>query len=476
MMKLIGRIAERQLLQQYVASDRAEFIAVYGRRRVGKTFLIREMFADQFAFEVSGTINGKKNEQMFNFIQALRRFGYVGTKVPTSWNEAFDFLQQLLEPKAQQQTCLLFIDELSCFDTPKSGFVRAFDHFWNGWASHYPHIKLIVCGSATSWMIDHVIDNHGGLHNRITHEMYLRPFTLSDAEHYFQAYGFAWNRLSLLQAYMVFGGIPYYYSLLDNRFSLAQNVDRLFFQDGGEMQREYDRLFKSLFASPDAYTAIIKVLAEHKRGLSRDEIALKCKMSSNGYLTRILSNLVNCDFIRSFRVKDKKIKANAQCYQLTDLFTLFHHTFAKEDTTDEHYWSNMLGTNRMNTWLGLAFERVCLLHIPQIKQALGIDRIHTEYYSWRSKQSQPAAQIDLIIERADQIVNVCEMKYSEFPYVISKAEDMRLRNRMGAFREETLTKGGLHLTFISTFGVKQNLYSDAVRNEVTLDDLFRSLL
>lgn len=181
---------------------------------------------------------------------------------------------------------------------------------------------------------------------------------------------------------------------------LAQNVDRLFFQDGGEMQREYDRLFKSLFASPDAYTAIIKVLAEHKRGLSRDEIALKCKMSSNGYLTRILSNLVNCDFIRSFRVKDKKIKANAQCYQLTDL----------------------------------------------------------------------------IIERADQIVNVCEMKYSEFPYVICKAEDMRLRNQMGAFREETLTKGGLHLTFISIFGVKQNLYSDVVRNEVTLDDLFRSLL
>lgn len=123
-------------------------------------------------------------------------------------------------------------------------------------------------------------------------------------------------------------------------------------------------------------------------------------------------------------------------------------------------------------WLGLAFERVCLLHIPQIKRSLGIDRIHTEYYSWRSKNSQPAAQIDLIIERADQVINVCEMKYSEYSYIISKAEDTRLRNRMGSFLEETKTRGGLHLTFISTYGLKKNMYSDAVRNEVTMDDLF----
>jgi len=472
MANIIGRYNEISTLRQYVNSDKAEFVAIYGRRRVGKTFLVREMFKNEFAFEVSGTIGGKKSEQMFYFVQALERFGYEGTEKPTNWNSAFALLQQTLEEKVKHQRCVIFIDELPCFDTPKAGFIRAFDHFWNGWASHYPNIKLIVCGSATSWMVDNIIDNHGGLHNRITHEMHLHPFSLYEAEAYFKEYGFEWNRLSILQAYMALGGIPYYYSLLDNRSSLAQNIDRLFFQEGGEMRREHDRLFKSLFSYPDAYLSIIKVLSENKQGLSRDEISIKARLSNNGYLTKLLGNLVNCDFIRSFRVKEKKIKANAMFYQLTDLFTLFHYTFAQKKTTDEHYWSNMLGTNKMNTWLGLAFERVCMLHIPQIKKALGIDRIHTEYYSWRSKHSQPAAQIDLIIERADQLVNICEVKYSEYGYSISKTEEARLRNRMGSFQEETQTRGGLHLTFITTFGVKKNIYSDAVRNEVTIDDLF----
>ena len=473
MSNIIGRDKEIKALQEYMSSGNAEFIAVYGRRRVGKTFLIRELLGKEFTFEVSGTINGKKSEQMFNFIQALRRYGYDRTDIPTDWNQAFGILQQMLEDKVECQRCIIFIDELPCFDTTKSDFIRAFDHFWNGWAAHHHNIKLIVCGSATSWMVDNIIDNHGGLHNRITHEMHLRPFTLAETENYFKEYGFEWNRLSILQTYMVLGGVPYYYSLLDKKNSLAQNIDRLFFGEDGEMRREHDRLFKSLFASPDSYLSIIKVLSENKQGLSRDEIANKAKLSNNGRLSKMLTNLKNCDFIRSFNVKEKKIKSNAQFYQLTDLFTLFHYTFAQKTTTDEHYWSNMIGTNRMNSWLGLAFERVCLLHIPQIKTTLGIDRIHTEYYSWRSKHSQPAAQIDLIIERADNLVNVCEVKYSEFPYSITKTEETRLRNRIGSFQEETQTRGGLHLTFITTFGVKKNMYSDCVRNEVTMDDLFR---
>ena len=470
---IIGRKQEMAALQQYIQSDRAEFIAVYGRRRVGKTYLIREMFASQFAFEVSGIIGGKKEEQMFSFIQALRRFGSDTPVTPSRWNEAFELLQQLLEPKVTQQSCILFFDELPCFDTPKASFVRAFDHFWNGWASHYPNLKLIVCGSATSWMVDHVIDNHGGLHNRITHEMHLRPFTLAEAEAYFTQNRFGWNRLSVLQSYMILGGVPYYYSLLDPHQSLAQNIDRLFFSADGELRREYDRLFKSLFSAPDAYISIIQALATTKRGISREEIAQKSKLSNNGYLTKLLTNLVNCDFIRSYHTKEKKIKANALLYQLTDLFTLFHHTFASKPTTDEHYWSNMLGTSQMNSWLGLSFERVCLLHIPQIKQALGIDRIHTEYYAWRSKQSQPASQIDLIIERADQIVNICEMKYSEYPYAINNTEAQRLRIRMGNFVDETHTKGGIQLTFITTFGLRKNAHSDAVRQELTMNELFR---
>lgn len=473
MEKLIGRTVEQQELLRYMESGRAEFIAVYGRRRVGKTFLIRKLFGTEFAFEVSGTIGGKRNEQMFNFVQSLRRYGYEGNEIPTTWNEAFDLLQRLLQPKAEAGRCILFFDELPCFDTPRAGFVRAFDHFWNGWASHYPGIKLIVCGSATSWMVDNIIDNHGGLHNRITHELHLSPFTLAETEQYCTAYGFTWSRLAILQVYMAMGGIPYYLSLLDNTQSPAQNIDRLLFGEHGELHGEYNRLFRSLFAAPDIYMDIITTLAENKQGMSREEIASKVKLTSNGRLTKLLNNLVNCDFIRRFHTKDKKIKANTHLYQLTDMFVLFHHTFAKRATTDPHYWSNTIGSPSMSTWLGLAFERVCMLHIPQIKQALGISGIHTEYYAWRSKHSTPATQIDLIIERADQIINLCEVKYSEYPYTIDKNEDTRMRMRIGTFSSETSCRKGILPTFITTFGLNRNAHSGLVASEVTMDDLFR---
>ena len=471
--KLIGRVAEQKQMRKYVESEQAEFIAVYGRRRVGKTFLIREMFGNEFAFEVSGTIGGKRGEQMFNFMQALRRFGYEGSESPATWNEAFDLLQRLLQPKVERTRCILFFDELPCFDTPRAGFVKAFEHFWNGWASQYPGIKLIVCGSATSWMVDNIIDNHGGLHNRITHEVHLAPFALAEVEQYCTAYGFAWSRLSILHVYMAMGGIPYYLSLLDNTQSPAQNIDRLLFSEHGELHREYDRLFRSLFTAPDAYMAIIAALVENKQGISREEIATKVKLANNGHLTKLLTNLVNCDFIRRYSTKEKKVKANAHLYQLTDMFILFHHTFAKRPTTDPHYWSNMMGTPAMSAWLGLAFERVCLLHIPQIKQALGIGGIHTEYYAWRSRQSAPAVQIDLIIERADQMINLCEVKYSEYPYAIDKNEEARMRLRIGAFSSETACRKGILPTFITTFGLNRNAHSGLVAGEVTMDDLFK---
>lgn len=228
MSNIIGRDKEIKALQEYMSSGKAEFIAVYGRRRVGKTFLIRELLGNEFTFEVSGTINGKKSEQMFNFIQALRRYGYDRTDIPTDWKQAFGILQQMLEDKVGCQRCIIFIDELPCFDTTKSDFIRAFDHFWNGWAAHHSNIKLIVCGSATSWMVDNIIDNHGGLHNRITHEMHLRPFTLAETENYFKEYGFEWNRLSILQTYMVLGGVPYYYSLLDKKTALHKTLTAYF--------------------------------------------------------------------------------------------------------------------------------------------------------------------------------------------------------------------------------------------------------
>lgn len=471
MSTLIGREREKSQLSEFISSEKPEFIAVYGRRRVGKTFLITQMYGEDFDFETSGILNGSRDEQMFSFYSSLKNAGYGG-KMPKNWMEAFEALKSVLEGRQRKKRVLAFIDELPCLDTPKSGLVKALDHFWNTWASRQKNIKLIVCGSATTWIIDNLIDSHGGLHNRITHEIHLHPFTLRETEDYLVNNGFKWNRLMIAQAYMVMGGIPYYLSLLDRKSSVSENIDRLFFSQDAELYREYDRLFSSLFKSPLPYLKVVQLLSEKGDGLTRNELADGLGCATGGNLTRILTNLEHCDFIRKYNVREKKINSKNGIYQLCDFYTHFYNSFCRKRTTDDRFWSNTLNTPRQNTWYGLAFERLCMAHIPQIKKALGIDRIHTEFYSWRSLGERPAAQIDLIIERADNVTNLCEIKYSKGPYTIDAKEEAKLRNRISAFESETEIRTAIHLTLITTFELKSNIHSSEVTNIVLLDDLF----
>ena len=380
----------------------------------------------------------------------------------------------MVKKAPQNRPAIIFIDELPCLDTPRSGLVKALDLFWNGWANRQSNVKLIVCGSATTWIVDNIIDNHGGLHNRITHEMHIHPFTLHDTEAYLTTYGFKWNRLAMAQTYMVLGGIPYYLSLLDNALSLPANIDQLFFSRDAELKKEFDRLFKSLFKSPQAYVDIIQFLANNKKGLTRKEISEKLKKETGGHLSKLLVNLENCDFIRKYNVRERKINSNNGIYQLTDFYIQFYHDFCNKHTTDEHFWENSINSPKQNTWYGLAYERLCMAHIPQIKEALGIQRIRTEYYSWRSKESVPAAQVDLIIERADQIISLCEIKYSKGIYSLDAKEEERLRNRITDFADETKVKEAVQLVLITTYGLKDNAHSTEVNDRVVLDDLFKS--
>ena len=472
MEQVIGRKKEIKLLTEYYNSGRAEFVAVYGRRRIGKTFLIRNLFQGDFAFEMSGSIDAPAEAQLSNFGYALREYGNPAQNLPANWTEAFEALKQLLKARLGGKRLLVFIDELPCLDTRKSGFQQAFEHFWNGWAAYQREVMLVVCGSATSWMIANLIDSHGGLHNRITHEMYLASFTLGETEEMLQANGFAWTRLSILQIYSIMGGVPYYLSLLDKGQGVEANVDRLFFANHAELKREYDRLYVSLFKNSEIYMRVIEALATCKQGMTRKNIADKLRLPSGGTLTKVLRELVNCDFVRGYNTRERKIKQKDQIYQLTDLYTLFYMQFCHPASTDTAYWTHLMGKPRQNTWYGLAFERICMLHIPQIKHSLGIDQIHTEYYSWRSKESVPAAQIDLLIERADNLVNLCEIKYSQAPYALTKEEDMRIRNRMADFVSETGIRHGILTTLITTFGVRQNPYSSIAQAQLTMDDLF----
>ena len=470
---IIGRKDEIRQLTDYYSSGRAELIAIYGRRRIGKTYLVRNTFRDRFCFEMSGSIGAGNEAQMSNFVHALHNYGFSMDDSPKTWTEAFFALRSILKEQiGKGERLLLFIDELPCLDTPKSGFLQAFEHFWNSWASDHSEIMLIVCGSATSWMVSNLIDSHGGLHNRITHEIHLAPFTLAETEEMLIASGFTWHRLSMLQAYTIMGGVPYYLGLLEKDKNLETNIDRLFFSDRGELKREYHRLYSSLFKNSEIYMKVIEALASCKQGLTRKQIAERIKTASGGSLTKVIRELVNCDFVRGYNTRERKIKQKDQIYQLTDLYTLFYMQFCHKATTDGHYWTNMMGKPVQNTWYGLSFERVCMLHIPQIKKKLGIDRIHTEYYSWRSRESIPAAQIDLIIERADNLTNVCEIKYSLLPYSITKDEESSIRNRIADFVSETGIRTGILPTMITTFGIRNNAYASIAQASLTLDDLF----
>lgn len=470
--KIIGRHEEMSSLERYYSSGKAEFIVIYGRRRVGKTFLIRQYFSNRFAFDMTGVLEGNKNEQMSAFHMALKSYGYKGKKSMT-WLDAFFALRQLLEAKMEDgKRCVVFIDELPCLDTPKAGFVHALGHFWNSWANWQPQIMLIVCGSATSWMVRNVIDDHGGLHDRVTHEIPLHPFTLAESEEYFKENGFKWKRLSMLQAYMAVGGVPYYMSLFSPEESPALGLDRLFFREDAELRKEYRRLFFSLFRNAQPYQDIISLLATKSAGMTREEISKALHIANNGKLGDMLTDLVYCDFIRKYNIRDRRIKANSAIYQLVDFYSIFYNTFNLKNTVDEHFWSRNVTSSHVKTWYGLAFERVCQAHIPQIKQALGIASVKTEYYSWRSKTLQDGAQIDIIIDRADNTINLCEVKYCEHEYQLDKEEYFKICHRLEAFEEETQTQSTLMPTMITTFGLAKGMYNDQITVKLTMDDLF----
>lgn len=458
-------------LAKYSNSDKAEFIAIYGRRRVGKTFLVSQFFK-KFAFDTSGIIGGTKKDELDAFYASLCLYGYTEKK-PASWLEMFVALRKVLESSKKKGIKVVFIDELPCFDTRCSGFVKALDYFWNTWASKQSNLKLVVCGSATSWMVRNIINNKGGLHNRITHEIHLHAFNLNETRQFLWKKSIKWDNMLVAQIYMIMGGVPYYLDLMDSDKGFAENVDALFFAKDATMKQEYARLYSSLFSNPKQYMDVVSLLAKNKKGLTRNEIAEKLKTSNNGHLTQVLEDLEYCDFIRSYIVmgKDSQTKSNGQIYQLVDQYSLFYHYFDALRTRDEHFWTFTLGTPTQNTWYGLAFERLLMQHIPQALAAMHLDRMHTEYYSWRSNADKTRAQIDLVIDRADGITDICEAKYSQHEYVLDKSEYTKLLKRKEVF--DTVSDGkSTRLVLLTTKGLKRNTYSEIFQAVITLSDLF----
>lgn len=481
---LVGREHEIKRLKERYESDSAELVAVYGRRRVGKTFLVDSVFENRFSFRHAGLSptddryaadserRHRMKEQIKHFYRSLLQAGMKKSRLPETWLDAFyaleDYLSAIDDGKSR---LLIFLDEIQWLDTPRSGFITGLEAFWNGWACHRHNVMVIVCGSSTSWILDKLIHNHGGLYGRITCQINLRPFSLRECETFFASRGIVMSRYDVTQAYMMAGGIPYYLNYFQREYSLPQNIDALFFADQAPLKDEYDDLFASLFANPDTMKTIIGALAARNRGLTRQEL-LKCTgIANSGEFSRFLRALISGTFIIKYDSFGSSKRESL--YKLTDPFCIFYLHFVKGQKESIN-WINLEDSRSVTAWRGFAFENVCWNHVKEIKQALGISGVSTKESLWskRADADEEGAQIDLIIIRKDNVVHLCEMKFYSDEYAVNKEEHLKLNRRKKKLLEQIPKRASVHNTLITTYGLKNNEYAGDYVHTVTLDALF----
>lgn len=474
---MIGRKKEIALLKRLYESNKAQFVAVYGRRRVGKTYLINDVFGEKITFRHTGLSpieSGDESplkKQLKHFYNSLLLHGMPRSKCPENWLDAFLMLELFLQSKDDGSRQLIFIDELPWLDTPKSGFITALEGFWNTWACSRKNLMLIVCGSATAWMTDKLINNHGGLYNRITSEIKLSPFTLGECEEYFNSENIKLSRYDIVQSYMITGGIPYYLSYYQSGLSLAQNVDNIFFSTNAPLKDEFKRLFNSIFVNPDMMISLVKAIGAKHYGCTISEISEASGISRGGTLTKALSALIASDFIIKYIPYGIKKEEH---YKLVDPFCNFYLRFIEnQKEISKDFWLSNVESQNIVSWRGIAFENVCFNHISQIKKALGISGVSTSESAWsKQKGDEIGTQIDMLIVRKDNIVNMCEIKFYSSEFSVDKNYDKVLRNRVLLLSSKLSRKMSISSVLITTFGLKYNEYSGDFDNVILIDDLF----
>ncbi len=470
---LIGREKEKKILRESYEKDESTFVALYGRRRIGKTYLVNETFQDEIFFHHAGLYNGSYEDELMAFASSLKDSGYSGEVIFKNWFDAFDALKQFIK-QSNKTKKVIFIDEIAWMYTKNSNFLTVFESFWNGFASARKDIMLIICSSVTSWIINNIIHSKGGLYNRVTDQLYIEPFSLKECEEFSNKLNLNLTRSQLIEAYMVIGGIPYYWNFIKKGESIAQFIDESFFRSNATFKDELKYIFSSLFKNPDLYFQIIQTLSLKKYGLTRKEIIEHTKMVDNGNLSQKLEDLINCGFIREYSPLEYKKKS--VLYQLIDPFTIFYFHFLTKNVNDDHFWQNQLNTSAINSWRGLAFERICLLHFNSIKQSLGISGVYSTQYPWSVKKDLDngiyGSQIDMIVERKDGIINLFEIKYYSSEYLVTKNVLESLNKKRQDFIVKTKTKSAVHLSLIALNGVVKNNYSNELQVILDGNDLF----
>ncbi|HMQ46773.1 MAG TPA: ATP-binding protein [Saprospiraceae bacterium] len=472
-MRVIGRQAEKAKLEEIRKRKEASFVAIYGRRRVGKTFLVKEFFNHQFTFYTTGLAKGNTKTQLVNFGIAINNAFLTNHPTPKDWLSAFALLQTELSNKEGER--LIFLDELPWMDTKKSGFLMGLEYFWNSWASAQRNLILIVCGSAASWMINQLIRNTEGLYGRVTHRMKIEPFTLSEVEEYLQSRNILLDRYQIVQLYMVMGGIPYYLEQVRKGLSASQNIEAICFEDSGLLRSEFRFIFSSLFSQAEKHERLLRTVYELGARATRERLIQQSGLASSGDLSNKLAELEESGFLKSYipfgKARNKKI------YFVSDYYTLFYLRFIEQSGSYEPgKWLSRIDDPAVQVWAGLAFEQVCWDHLTNIKKGLKILGVYTETSPWQLKGESEVegAQVDLVIDRKDRVINLLEIKFSVHPFEITKAYDLKLRNKVAAFKQATATTKSVFLVMLTTFGLLDNPYArSVVQSELTLEDLFQ---
>ncbi|MCI5501962.1 MAG: ATP-binding protein [Lachnospiraceae bacterium] len=476
---MVGRKKEVKELNRLYERKQAELIAIYGRRRVGKTYLVDETFAGRITFRHAGLSPADENSkgllklQLNHFYNSLKLHGMEKCDKPSNWLDAFLLLEQFLQSRDDGSRQVVFLDELPWLDTPKSGFIRAFEAFWNTWGCHRKNLMVIVCGSANSWIQDKLINNHGGLYNRVTYEIKLSPFNLKECEEFYKSNNVNISRYDITQSYMIFGGIPYYMGYVNGEMSLAQNIDNIFFKKNAILREEYNRLFASVFVNPEAVKDIVQLLYTRNAGFTRREIIDKLGITDGGRLSRNLNALISSDFI--IKYVPFGCGKREEHYKLIDPFCMFYlHFINNQKKVNEKFWQQNTSSGVVAVWRGFAFENVCFNHIEQIKRSLGISGVISDNSAWSKRgDDNDGTQIDLIISRNDNVINMCEIKYYSGEFTVNKEYYKTILKRQALLAENVSPKAAIHSTLITTFGLTHNEYSGAFTNVIVLDDLFK---
>ncbi|MEX1002541.1 MAG: ATP-binding protein [Crocinitomicaceae bacterium] len=475
-MNVIGRKEEIKAMQSYLRDDKAQLLAVIGRRRVGKTYLIRQVYQDNKVFEMTGLKDADLNKQLMNFTLQMNRYFRADElhDVPGNWLLAFNRLSKTLEKRQCDKKPVVFFDEVPWIAGKKSGFMEALAHWWNNWASEQK-VVVVLCGSAASWMIEHVVNAKGGLHNRITKLFRLMPFSLAETKAFFESKRIEISNYQIVQIYMAIGGIPHYLEQIEKGKSAAQNIESLCFSKDGVLTNEFENLYPALFDNAKNHIKIIKSLAGKSKGLDRQEILKLSEMSDGGYFSDVLNELELSGFISTFQPLEKKKKDTL--YRLTDEYSLFYLRFIEgRNKLNNQEWMAVCQRQQYKIWAGYAFENVCLKHVHKIKEALGISGVQTSVNSFVHKKSdacEQGFQIDLLIDRKDDVINLCEMKFYGDEFKISKDYAKKLRTKKEGLKAATDTDKMIHLTFVTTYGVVENQHKiDVVDNDFTIEIFF----